>query len=156
MFYNQQREVPIIKLSTDLEPIIDFNFLGIIINKHVKWNNHLYINLRRSSDGAFIQVMVRSFVRSCAIQSDLASFYAICPHSARTNGILCRLKHFLAPGVLVNIYNCLILPNLYDGPLVLRYERTPLPLPLPSPPLPLLSLPLPSPPLPSPPRPLIR
>ena len=39
MFYSQQREVPNIKLSmnnTDLEPITDFNFLGIIINKHVK------------------------------------------------------------------------------------------------------------------------
>ena len=44
MFYSQQREVPIIKLNmnnTDLEPITDFNFLGIIINKHVKWNNHI-------------------------------------------------------------------------------------------------------------------
>ena len=46
MFYSQQREVPNIKLSmnnTDLEPITDFNFLGIIINKHVKWNNHIKI-----------------------------------------------------------------------------------------------------------------
>ena len=36
MFYSQQREVPIIKLrmnNTDLEPITDFNFLGLIINK---------------------------------------------------------------------------------------------------------------------------
>ena len=39
MFYGQQREVTIIKLNmnnTDMEPITDFNFLGIIINKHVK------------------------------------------------------------------------------------------------------------------------
>ena len=44
MFYSQQREVTIIRLNmnnTDLEPITDFNFLGIIINKHVKWNNHI-------------------------------------------------------------------------------------------------------------------
>ena len=43
MFYSQQREVPNIKLTMnniDLEPITDFNFLGIILNKHVKWNNH--------------------------------------------------------------------------------------------------------------------
>ena len=49
MFYSQQREVPIIKLNmnnTDLEPITDFNFLGIIINKHVKWNNHIVIWVR--------------------------------------------------------------------------------------------------------------
>ena len=34
MFYSQQREVPIIKLSmsnTDLVPLTDFNFLGIIL-----------------------------------------------------------------------------------------------------------------------------
>ncbi len=47
MFYSQQREVPIIKLSmnnTELEPITNFNFLFFrIINKHVKWNNHLTI-----------------------------------------------------------------------------------------------------------------
>ena len=43
---------------------------------------------------------------------------------ARTNGILNRLKHFLAPGILVNIYNCLILPHLYYGVLVWGYERT--------------------------------
>ena len=44
MFYSQQREVSIIKINmnnTDLEPVTDFNFLGIIINKHVKWNNHI-------------------------------------------------------------------------------------------------------------------
>ena len=83
MFYSQQREVPNIKLSmnnTDLEPITDFNFLGIIINKHVKWNNHIN---------------------------------KIANNIARTNGILNRLKHFLAPGILVNIYNFLILPHLY-------------------------------------------
>ena len=46
MFYSQQREVPNIKLTMnniDLEPITDFNFLGIIINKHVKWNNHILL-----------------------------------------------------------------------------------------------------------------
>ena len=44
---------------------------------------------------------------------------------ARTNGILVnRLRHFLAPGILVNIYNCLILPHLYYGVLVWGYERT--------------------------------
>ena len=78
MFYSQQREVPNIKLTMnniDLEPITDFNFLGIIINKHVKWNNHIN---------------------------------KIANNIARTNGILNRLKHFLAPGILVNIYNCLI------------------------------------------------
>ena len=94
MFYSQQREVPIIKLNmnnTDLEPITDFNFLGIIINKHVKWNNHIN---------------------------------KIANNIARTNGILNRLKHFLAPGILVNIYNCLILPHLYYGVLVWGYERT--------------------------------
>ena len=83
MFYSQQREVPNIKLTMnniDLEPITDFNFLGIIINKHVKWNNHIN---------------------------------KIANNIARTNGILNRLKHFLAPGILVNIYNCLILPHLY-------------------------------------------
>ena len=35
MFYSQQRDVPNIKLTmnnTNLEPITDFNFLGIIIN----------------------------------------------------------------------------------------------------------------------------
>ena len=67
MFYSQQREVPIIKLNmnnTDLEPITDLNFLGIIINKHVKWNNHIN---------------------------------KIANNIARTNGILNRLKHFLAP-----------------------------------------------------------
>ena len=81
MFYSQQREVPNIKLrmdNTDLEPITDFNFLGIIINKHIKWNNHIN---------------------------------KIANNIARTNGILNRLKHFLAPGILVNIYNCLILPH---------------------------------------------
>ena len=77
--------------NTDLEPITDFNFLGIIINKHVKWNNHI---------------------------SKIAN------NIARTNGILNRLKHFLAPGILVNIYNCLILPHLYYGVLVWGYERT--------------------------------
>ena len=44
MLYSQQREVPNIKLTmnnTDLEPITDINFLGIIINKHVKWTNHI-------------------------------------------------------------------------------------------------------------------
>ena len=64
MFYSQQGEVPIIKLSmnnTDLEPITDFNFLGIIRNKHVKWNNHIN---------------------------------KIANNIARTNGILNRLKHF--------------------------------------------------------------
>ena len=79
MFYSQQREVPNIKLTMnniDLEPITDFNFLGIIINKHVKWDNHIN---------------------------------KIANNIARTNGILNRLKHFLAPGILVNIYNCLIL-----------------------------------------------
>ena len=94
MFYSQQREVPIIKLNmnnTDLEPITDFNFLGIIINKHVKWNNHIN---------------------------------KIANNIARTNEILNRLKHFLAPGILVNIYNCLILPHLYYGVLVWCYERT--------------------------------
>ena len=94
MFYSQQREVPIIKLNmnnTDLEPITDFNFLGIIINKHVKWNNHIN---------------------------------KIANNIARTNGILNRLKPFLAPGILVNIYNCLILPHLYYGVLVWGYERT--------------------------------
>ena len=81
MFYSQQREVPNIKLTmnnTDLEPITDFNFLGIIINKHVKWTNHIN---------------------------------KIANNIARTNGILNRLKHFLAAGILVNIYNCLILPH---------------------------------------------
>ena len=94
MFYSQQREVPNIKLTMnniDLEPITDFNFLGIIINKHVKWNNHIN---------------------------------KIANNIARTNGILNRLKHFLAPGILVNIYNCLILPHLYYGVLVWGYERT--------------------------------
>ena len=94
MFYSQQREVPIIKLSmnnTDLEPITDFNFLGIIINKHVKWNNHIN---------------------------------KIANNIARTNGILNRLTHFLVPGILVSIYNCLILPHLYYGVLVWGYERT--------------------------------
>ena len=82
MFYSQQREVSIIKINmnnTDLEPITDFNFLGIIINKHVKWNNHI---------------------------------------NKIANNILNRLKHFLAPGILVNIYNCLILPHLYYGVVV--------------------------------------
>ena len=40
--YSQQREVPNIKLTmynSDLESITDF--LGIIINKHVIWNNHI-------------------------------------------------------------------------------------------------------------------
>ena len=77
--------------NIDLEPITDFNFLGIIINKHVKWNNHIN---------------------------------KIANNIARTNGILNRLKHFLAPGILVNIYNCLILPHLYYGVLVWGYERT--------------------------------
>ena len=94
MFYSQQREVAIIKLNmnnTDLEPITDFNFLGIIINKHVKWNNHIN---------------------------------KIANNIARTNGILNRLKRVLAPGILVNIYNCLILPHLYYRVLVWGYERT--------------------------------
>ena len=89
-----QVDLIIIKLSmnnTDLEPITDFNFLGIIINKHVKWNNHIN---------------------------------KIANNIARANGLLNRLKHFLAPGILVNIYNCLILPHLYYGVLVWGYERT--------------------------------
>ena len=53
----------------------DFNFLGISINKHVKWNNHIN---------------------------------KIANNIARTNVILNRLKHVLAPGILVNIYNCLV------------------------------------------------
>ena len=95
MFYSQQREVPNIKLDyeqyTDLEPITDFNFLGIIINKHVKWTNRIN---------------------------------KIANNIARINGILNRLKHFLAPGILVNIYNCLILPHLYYGVLVWGYETS--------------------------------
>ena len=94
IFYSQQREVPIIKLNmnnTDLDPITDFNFLGIIINNHVKWNNHIN---------------------------------KIANNIARTNGILNRLNHFLAPGILVNVYNCLILPHLYYGVLVWGYEGT--------------------------------
>ena len=63
MFYSQQREVPIIRLNmnnTDLEPITDFNFLGIIINKHVKWNNHI------NEIGQFrVQVNQQASFRNC-------------------------------------------------------------------------------------------
>ena len=53
--------------------------IRLVINNHVKWNNHIN---------------------------------KIANNIAMTNGILNRLKHFLAPGILVNIYNCLILPHL--------------------------------------------
>ena len=77
--------------NTGLEPITDFYFLGIIINKTVKWNNHIN---------------------------------KIGNNIARTKGILNRMKHFLASGILVNMYNCLILPHLYYGVLARGYERT--------------------------------
>ena len=66
-------------INTDLGPITDFNFLGIIINMHVKWNYHIN---------------------------------KIANNIARTNGILNRLKHFLVPGVLVNIYKLLDITSL--------------------------------------------
>ena len=57
---------------------------------------------------------------------DQVTWYDICcwadPLEAPAFGT--NLQHFLAPGILVNIYNCLILPHLYYGVLVWGYERT--------------------------------
>ena len=40
---------------------------------------YLYINLRRSRDGAFMPSLVRAFMCHSVV-SALASFYADCPH----------------------------------------------------------------------------
>ena len=44
MFHTPQKVVPrlILKMNNiELEPITDFNFLGIIINKHLRWKSHI-------------------------------------------------------------------------------------------------------------------
>ena len=85
-------EIPRITIrinNIELEPTPDLNFLGIIINKHLKWNAHIY---------------------------------KISNNIVRTNGIINRFKHYLPCNVLLNIYNCLILPHFYYGILAWGYE----------------------------------
>ena len=55
MFHTPQKVVPrlILKMNNiELEPITDFNFLGIIINKHLRWKSHINkisINIARTT-----------------------------------------------------------------------------------------------------------
>ena len=94
LFHSPTKEIPRITIrmnNIELEPTSDFNFLGIIINKHLKWNAHID---------------------------------KISNNIARTNGIINRLKYYLPCNVLLNIYNCLILPHLYYGILAWGYETS--------------------------------
>ena len=55
MFHTPQKVVPqlILKMNNiELEPITDFNFLGIIINRHLRWKSHINkisINIARTT-----------------------------------------------------------------------------------------------------------
>ena len=55
MFHTPQKVVPrlILKINNiELEPITDFNFLGIIIDKHLRWKSHINkisINIARTT-----------------------------------------------------------------------------------------------------------
>ena len=55
IFHTPQKVVPrlILKMNNiELEPITDFNFLGIIINKHLRWKIHINkisINIARTT-----------------------------------------------------------------------------------------------------------
>ena len=55
MFHTPQKVVPrlILKMNNiELEPTTDFNFLGIIINKHLSWKSHINkisINIARKN-----------------------------------------------------------------------------------------------------------
>ena len=94
LFHSPTKEIPRITIrmnNIELEPTSDFNFVGIIINKHLKWNAHID---------------------------------KISNNIARTNGIINRLKYYLPCNVLLNIYNCLILPHLYYGILAWGYETS--------------------------------
>ena len=94
LFHSPTKEIPRITIrmnNIELEPTSDFNFLGIIINKHLKWNAHID---------------------------------KISNNIARTNGIINRLKYYLPCNVLLNIYNCLILPHLYYGILAWGYATS--------------------------------
>ena len=94
MFHTPQKVVPrlILKMNNiELEPTTDFNFLGIIINKHLSWKSHIN---------------------------------KISINIARTTGIIRNLNQVLPCGVLLTIYNSLILPHLNYGILAWGYDTT--------------------------------
>ena len=97
MFHTPQKVVPrlILKMNNiELEPITDFNVLGIIINKHFRWKSHINkisINIARTT----------GIIR-------------------RLNQVL----PVLPCNVLLTIYNSFILPHLNYGILAWGYDTT--------------------------------